>query len=165
MIQKQIVYLPIKVEDELPEMGEEVFTFNTLIKRRDHYNPYDDGKNMSVNRRIKELSDRIRPWYDEYNFSMFYSKVNTWLKPQEVFVFTPEQLNEYTANVIKQSLEIASEQAKVIKDMIDFGEWIRIKDFQNTSKDNWIGLDLKYYTTQELLQIWREQQPKIVYCE
>lgn len=28
------------------------------------------------------------------------------------FVFTPEQLNEYTANVIKQSLEIAAEKAE-----------------------------------------------------
>lgn len=36
-----------------------------------------------------------------------------WLKRGEAFVFTPEQLNEYTANVIKQALETAAEKAKI----------------------------------------------------
>ena len=50
-------------------------------------------------------------------------------------------------------------------DMIEFAEWIRIKDFQTASKDRWIGLNMQYYTTKELLQLWKEQQPKIVYYE
>lgn len=32
---------------------------------------------------------------------------------QEAFVFTPEQLNEYTQSVIKQTLEAAAEKAKI----------------------------------------------------
>ena len=35
------------------------------------------------------------------------------VKPQEGYFFTPEQLNEYTANVIKQALETAAEKAKI----------------------------------------------------
>ena len=42
------------------------------------------------------------------------------------------------------------------EDMVDisvrFAEWIRIKDFQTASMNNWIGLDMKYYTTKELFE-------------
>jgi hypothetical protein len=41
-------------------------------------------------------------------------------------------------------------------EVIEFAEWIRIKDFQTTSKDNWIGLDMKYYTTQELFEQFKK---------
>ena len=34
-----------------------------------------------------------------------FEMVTHWLKPQEAFVFTPEQLNEYTQSVIKQAFE------------------------------------------------------------
>jgi hypothetical protein len=40
---------------------------------------------------------------------------------------------------------------------IEFAEWIRIKDFQTTSKNNWIGLDMKYYTTQELFEEFKKK--------
>jgi hypothetical protein len=47
--------------------------------------------------------------------------------------------------------EGAKFQAKrMYSEAIEFAEWIRIKDFQTASKNNWIGLDMKYYTTQEL---------------
>ncbi len=39
---------------------------------------------------------------------------------------------------------------------IEFAEWIRIKDLQTTSKDNWIGLDMKYYTTEELFEQFKK---------
>lgn len=48
-------------------------------------------------------------------------------------------------------------------DMIEFVEWIRIKDFQTTSKSNWIGLDMEYKTSKELLKLWKEQQIKTIY--
>ena len=35
---------------------------------------------------------------------------------------------------------------------VRFAEWIRIKDFQTASMNNWIGLDMKYYTTKELFE-------------
>jgi hypothetical protein len=40
---------------------------------------------------------------------------------------------------------------------IEFAEWIRIKDFQTASKNNWIGLDMKYYTTQELFEQFKKK--------
>jgi len=43
---------------------------------------------------------------------------------------------------------------------IKFAEWIRIKDFQTTAKDNWIGLDMQYYTTKELYAKWYREQLK-----
>jgi hypothetical protein len=47
--------------------------------------------------------------------------------------------------------EGAKFQAKrMYSEAIEFAEWIRIKDFRTVSKNNWIGLDMKYYTTQEL---------------
>jgi hypothetical protein len=46
---------------------------------------------------------------------------------------------------------------KMYSEVIEFAEWIRIKDFQTTSKDNWIGLDMKYYTTQELFEQFKKK--------
>lgn len=43
---------------------------------------------------------------------------------------------------------------------IRFAEWIRIKDFQTTSKNNWIGLDMRYYTTEELFEQFKNSLNK-----
>lgn len=114
-ITKQVVYLPVKVEDELPEIDKKVFTFNTMLEGKVKYPPKDDSENISINCRIGEIPNKCNEWYDEYNFGMLYSKVNTWLKPQEMFVFTSEQFNEYTESVIKQALETAAEKAEAIE--------------------------------------------------
>ena len=49
-------------------------------------------------------------------------------------------------------------QERVYSEAIEFAEWIRIKDFQTTSKDNWIGLDMKYYTTEELFEQFKKHK-------
>jgi hypothetical protein len=46
---------------------------------------------------------------------------------------------------------------RTYSEAIEFAEWIRIKDFQTTSKDNWIGLDMEYYTTQELYEQFKKK--------
>jgi hypothetical protein len=46
---------------------------------------------------------------------------------------------------------------RMYSEAIEFAEWIRIKDFQTTSKNNWIGLDMKYYTTQELFEQFKKK--------
>lgn len=89
---KSAVYLPVKVEDELPEIGRATFTFNEEI---------DTCSFLANDGSFKE-------WYQH-----FEHKPTHWLKSQEAFVFTPEQLNEYTANVIKQALETAAENAEI----------------------------------------------------
>ena len=43
--------------------------------------------------------------------------LKTELIEEEGYFFTPEQLNEYTFNVIKQALNTAAEKAKVVKDL------------------------------------------------
>ena len=48
------------------------------------------------------------------------------------------------------------QQERMYSEAIEFAEWIRIKDFQTTSKDNWIGLDMKYYTTEELFEQFKK---------
>ena len=50
------------------------------------------------------------------------------------------------------------QQERMYSEAIEFAEWIRIKDFQTASKDNWIGLDMKYYTTEELFEQFKKQQ-------
>jgi hypothetical protein len=51
------------------------------------------------------------------------------------------------------------------EDMVEFAEWIRMQDYQTTTKNNWIGLNLKYYTSEELFQLWKSQQIKTIYYE
>jgi hypothetical protein len=46
---------------------------------------------------------------------------------------------------------------RMYSEAIEFAEWIRIKDFQTTSKNNWIGLDMEYYTTQELFEQFKKK--------
>ena len=76
-----------------------------------------------------------------------------WLAEQfEKIVFYSEGAKE---NTIKQSKEMEEQQQDNFA--IEFAEWIRIKDFQTTSKDNWIGLDMEYYTTKELLKQFKNK--------
>jgi hypothetical protein len=49
------------------------------------------------------------------------------------------------------------QQERSYNETIEFVEWIRIKDFQTTSKDNWIGLGLGYYTTKELFEQFKKK--------
>jgi radical SAM superfamily enzyme YgiQ (UPF0313 family) len=49
------------------------------------------------------------------------------------------------------------QQERSYSEAINFAEWIRIKDFQTTSKNNWIGLDLQYYTTKELFEQFKKK--------
>jgi len=49
------------------------------------------------------------------------------------------------------------QQERSHSEAIEFAEWIRIKDLQTASKDNWIGLDMKYYTTEELFEQFKKK--------
>ena len=90
---KQTVYLHVKVEDELPE--KEVICVNI-------------SNDLLVGHVYKIDDDDEFQCEDNHQI---LAQVTYWLKPQKVFVFTPEQLNEYTANVVKQALETAAEKA------------------------------------------------------
>jgi hypothetical protein len=46
---------------------------------------------------------------------------------------------------------------RMYSESIEFAEWIRIKDFQTAFKNNWIGLDMKYYTTEELFEQFKKK--------
>ena len=50
------------------------------------------------------------------------------------------------------------QEERMYSEAIEFAEWIRIKDFQTASKDNWIGLDMKYYTTEELFEQFKKKK-------
>jgi hypothetical protein len=61
-------------------------------------------------------------------------------------------------NVKKLMVLFAKEQQeRSYSEAIEFAEWIRIKDFQTTEKDNWIGLELRYYTTEELFEQFKKK--------
>lgn len=98
-LHKQTVYLPVKVEDELPSETE-----NSKVAILHKERGFDFAYYM-------------HKWksFDHFKQGLSYkqSDITHWLKPQEAFVLTPEQLNEYTANVIKQALETAAEKAEV----------------------------------------------------
>ena len=77
-------------------------------------------------------------------------------------------MEETIEDFIKRESKSANESVGIVKgakwmqermysEAIEFAEWIRIKDFQTTSKNNWIGLDMKYYTTQELFEEFKKK--------
>ena len=104
---KQTVYLLIKVEDELPNE----FDIVTFIAKVPVVNQF---QNLTSE---EEIDLSFRGWMENDKF-LFHGigeeltdgKVTHWLKPQEGYFFTPEQLNEYTANVVRQALETAAEE-------------------------------------------------------
>ena len=60
---------------------------------------------------------------------------------------------------MKRGFELGAkwQAERMYNEAIEFAEWIRIKDFQTASKNNWIGLDMKYYTTQELFEQFKKK--------
>jgi len=48
------------------------------------------------------------------------------------------------------------QEKQLYNEAIKFAEWIRIKDFQTATKNYWIGLNMKYYTTEELFEQFKK---------
>jgi len=95
----QTVYVPTKVEDELPDIMKSVVTVNS------------NGK-YSVHQRVdaevyKDDLETLTEFHDKYGFLNFgYTEVfvTDWLKPKQAFVFTPDQLkqllSDYTEKIV-----------------------------------------------------------------
>lgn len=110
---KQIVYLPVKVEDELPA--------ENVLCIAEEFNGIAAGK-LEVNPRGIISCDT-----DTIGCTVNY--ISHWLKEQQAFVFTPEQLNEYTANVVRQALETAAEKAEIKEDTLDTESYKKADEF------------------------------------
>ena len=106
------VYIPVKVENELPEIGKIVFTLNTMIPGKVKYPPKDDGENKNINCRVAEIPNKCEQWYDEHNFQIMYSKVNSWLKPTQLITFTPEEYNQHLKNILS-FLDLHTDEAPI----------------------------------------------------
>lgn len=92
--QLQMVYLPVNVQDERFYNGKEFCIDSEGEKRHLWY--MGDGKWEGVDGSFENIV--------------------TWLKPTEAIIFTPEELNEYTQQVIKDALKVASEEVTYIKE-------------------------------------------------
>ena len=98
---KQTVYLPVKIEDELPT--QEVCALN------EH--------NMLVGH-LKHLGKGvIRPIVYVEDEHQEMGNITHWLKQQEGYFFTPEQLNQFISNVIKDTLDTAAKEADSFVDV------------------------------------------------
>lgn len=119
MIQKQTVYLPVKVEDELPSETE-----NSKVAILHKERGFDFAYYM-------------HKWksFDHFKQGLNYkqSDITHWLKPQEGYFFTPEQLNEYTQSVIKQALETAAQNVDMD---IDFYNSLQEGSLGNIDKES-----------------------------
>ena len=104
---------------------------------------------------VQAIDDELLEWFVKNPSCIFI--------PQE----EPEQELEKELFELEQELDIPlsmrwhnskPKQERMYSEAIEFAEWIRIKDFQTTSKNNWIGLDMKYYTTQELFEQFKKKK-------
>ena len=75
-----------------------------------------------------------KPDYDLSNVDTGES-IESWVNEEEGYFFTPEQLNEYTANVIKQALETAAEKALCDFDEGGCTEFVDEKSITNTFEE------------------------------
>jgi hypothetical protein len=105
-------------------------------------------KNSSKDRKNKTSKFTGVSWHKQSNKWLAQVRKNN--KVEYLGVFEKE---EEAAIAYLNSLQAE----KMYSEAIEFAEWIRIKDFQTTSKNNWIGLDMKYYTTQELFEQFKKK--------
>lgn len=110
MIQKKTVYLPVKVEENRTDtpssVPKEKWGVHEAHCCKKHGCKYGDEDCPIVLGHAKQ-----RYTCDDGYDDCFREDVE--LKTQEGYFFTPDQLNEYTANVIKQALLSASEFAEL----------------------------------------------------
>lgn len=85
---KKTVYLPLKVEDKLPEIET-----NTGLFVMSNQHGWD-----------KLVAYK----------QMFIPKEGYYLSPQEGYFFTPQDLNNYTEMVIKEALKCSSKEAEIV---------------------------------------------------
>jgi hypothetical protein len=97
---KQTIYIPTKVEDELPE--EDTFYlckigFN-VIKQIELF------KGIFIN---EEGNENIDDDTDIKDITPYKSSITEWFKPTEAYVFTPEELKqlleEYTNTIVENA--------------------------------------------------------------
>jgi hypothetical protein len=120
---------------------------------KEMYMPQSNGK-ISDGKITHELS--LNP---SDNTLPFYKIIIPQEEPKQ------ETLEEAAANladpnICKTDNWIAGakwQSERMYSEAIEFAEWIRIKDFQTTSKNNWIGLDMRYYTTEELFEQFKKK--------
>lgn len=109
MYKIQSVYVPVKVEDELP--NKEACGIS--------------NKNELLVGYIRS-TEHSHTGYEISNDDTSMTSVDRWLKPQEGYFFTEEQLNELLSNVIKDTLDAAAEKAKGFTDGNELGVAIHI---------------------------------------
>lgn len=104
MIEKRTVYLPVKVEDDTTFLITK--EISNYLQGNSSIDFYKDGKCIYTPSFITQTSKES----EELEHLIIER-----LDKKEVFVFTQEQLNNYTEKVIKESLEIASENSLVFQ--------------------------------------------------
>lgn len=111
---KQTVYLPVKVENDCSflitkEISDYLWGNCSIDFYKDGKCIYSPSFITQTSRESDELEHLIIARLDK----------------KELFVFTPEQLNEYTQSVIKQALETAAKNAQCCEDaVVDLGHTI-----------------------------------------
>lgn len=108
--QKQTVYLPVEGKT-IGEFKDRKYTEKDLKKIFIH------GKQLglTVAGAIRNGGDKPNQdeWFNE-SIESLQPKTEWEMESKEGYFFTPEQLNEYTANVIRQALENAAENTETL---------------------------------------------------
>lgn len=119
---KQKIYLPIKIKDELPKEFD-IVTFIALVPVINQF-----PKLASET----EIEFCFNGWREDDRFllhglgeELAEGKVTHWLKEQEGYFFTSEQLNQLLSDVIKDALDTAAEKAKI--NYTEDGEITKVK--------------------------------------
>ena len=105
---KQTVYLPVKVEDELP---------------KDNVLCISESGGIAAGK--LEVNSRGVIACDTDAIGCTVNHITHYLKSSEAFVFTPEELNQLLSDIIKDTLSTAAEKSKI--DYKEDGEITKVK--------------------------------------
>lgn len=121
-MQKQKVFIPTDVKDELPEMDKKVIVFGEQLSS----NPQMGGKYPFVTKRQDLSKSSMRPdrLQDDNKF-MYARYVSEWLKEQEGYFFTTDELENFSIGLVERMAdEISKESASFSSEKV-YKEYIK----------------------------------------
>jgi hypothetical protein len=124
---------------------ESVVVNDSKVVKEHIFDGSNDGEIVWEKKIIIPKEEPKQETLEEASSRLLYSK----------YPFHPPQDSGYWKDMFIEGAKWQQERS--YSEAIEFAEWIRIKDFQTTSKNNWIGLDMKYYTTQKLFKQFKKK--------
>ena len=134
--------------------SQNILSYYKIIIPKEEPKQFTNEMLIDLKQGLDNAIQKSNPLFPNFNYLNKMKNKETLEEAAEDF------LNTFNGSPSEVKLFIAGakwQQDRMYSEAIEFAEWIRIKDFQTASKDNWIGLNMEYYTTQDLFEQFKKK--------